>query len=142
MIERLLAGEIFRLRPRRSFFTVVLVITALSLRALVPVGFMPAMVTDQAFQLRLCTTSGVGPQLIGLVAPDTTGNAGTPAPAQQADHDPCPFAAAPAAAPGATTLAISAFVAAMSTLLPVRSGQLLPTTDGRPATARGPPRYS
>ena len=88
-------------RPRAIRYAAVwLALTAIALRALIPVGWMPG--SDHAAHgapLVICTASGVQ-----TVYPDSGGHA--PIPAKPAHHNICPFAGAGPLAEGTSAPAM------------------------------------
>jgi hypothetical protein len=121
---------------------VTLLIAALVLRALVPAGYMPTASTERFLELRLCTTLGVEKQVVRLAIPGSPGDAAKRQPPGTGEHNPCAFAVAPAAVPVPAAVGLLIPAVLLSTLLPVTTARLPPTTEDRPATARGPPHYS
>jgi hypothetical protein len=128
------------LRSRRNGFA-LLVLPALLLRALIPVGFMP-MVSAGGISIAIC------PGVTGLPAPSAMGDRGAAHahhhgagqdPSTPAHHAPCLFAASAGGAPAPTIMELTG---SAGTAVAVDAGSasrvLLPTIL-RTQTSRGPP---
>jgi len=132
-------------KRRRQLLLTLLVIPALALRALIPVGFMP-VAAEQGFALEFCPGAGALPPGVELASAHAhhhhhAGGGGHGSdPSSLTHHAPCLFAAsatlapAPVLAEALTAPPVDARVDAG-----VHTGQLSPPTILRAQSPRGPP---
>lgn len=125
-------------RHRRHSLALLLIAAALALRALVPVGWMPAA-HDGTVRIALCSEGG---QQFVVLGPDGRLHKDAPAPVQP--RDPCPFgltAHAAADLPPVVALPLPPAALAAMVFPALHAARLVAWRALRPP-ARGPPAFA
>jgi hypothetical protein len=134
-------------RPRifnRRYFTLCVMLLALSLRALVPTGYMPdaSALRDGRLEMSFCTSNGI--KTIAVDAHHGDGRGGDNAPNHSSQSNECPFSVLSALpAMPSMALALVGMPLLLSRVQPAPHATPFPVilSQGPPLGSRAPPHH-